>query len=628
MRGTIHFATALLLLGGCANTQYFPDGGTPGEAGCTAGQTQCTANVWETCTGGTWSKQDCGSKLCVKGLGCRLCEPNSDFCDGMDVYTCSGDGNSRTKVKTCIDGQQCAAGMCLDLCDLPQKDRSNVGCEFWAVDLPNEYYCTSIDGGATCMMYGCAACQQYAVVVANINSFPVQITVDINEAKPGEAAQVKTTAQKSVAPYSLEVFNLPMREVDCSEWKEDAQKRLRRVGDSQTCLSSRAYRVKSSSPVVAYQFNPIINDFSNGASLLIPTNGLDLKYYVMGWSTANPISLPMPGQEGIPDYMSLTVIGVKDGTEVEVTLAHPTQASKDGKIPAAKKGDTVKVVLGPFDVLNINTIQDFAFPTGDLTGSLVKASKPVVVFSSGQRVVVPGGFKYNPEPPKPSDPNQSLCCTEHIEQQMFPISSLGTTFAITRTPIRSTGIVEPDFYRVLATKDNVTTNITTNLAEFPKFTLQTGQWADFWATKDFVLESDKPVMVAQYAVSQGYLDNWSPPGGDPEFVIFAPVEQHRKDYIFLTPTTFDKDYVIIASPQSSVVKLDGQEVSSEFQSLCPKFELGTIKGEKYKAIRCDLKDGVHRVEATKPVGIMVYGYYNVGSYGYPGGADIKQINID
>jgi hypothetical protein len=26
------------------------------------------------------------------------------------------------------------------------------------------------------------------------------------------------------------------------------------------------------------------------------------------------------------------------------------------------------------------------------------------------------------------------------------------------------------------------------------------------------------------------------------------------------------------------------------------------------------------------VGLSVYGYYNVGSYGYPGGSDVKIIN--
>lgn len=32
------------------------------------------------------------------------------------------------------------------------------------------------------------------------------------------------------------------------------------------------------------------------------------------------------------------------------------------------------------------------------------------------------------------------------------------------------------------------------------------------------------------------------------------------------------------------------------------------------------------IDATLPVGISVYGYYNVGSYGYAGGSDLERIN--
>jgi hypothetical protein len=36
--------------------------------------------------------------------------------------------------------------------------------------------------------------------------------------------------------------------------------------------------------------------------------------------------------------------------------------------------------------------------------------------------------------------------------------------------------------------------------------------------------------------------------------------------------------------------------------------------------------GAHTIDASSPVGIMIYGYYNVGSYGYAGGSDLERIN--
>jgi hypothetical protein len=209
---------------------------------------------------------------------------------------------------------------------------------------------------------------------------------------------------------------------------------------------------------------------------------------------------------------------------------------------------------------------------------------------------------------------------------MFPISSLGRQFVVTRTPPRQTGAVkEPDLYRVLATKPNTT--ITTNLPEFPTMTIaQPGEYAKFWSVQDFVLESNEPIMVAQYAVAEQFLDSYDV-GGDPEFILFPPAEQHRMEYVFLTPETFDKDYVIIAAPEGSQVFLDGTDVGGEITTLCDRFPAGTLNNKSYNAIRCLVADGPHTITATEPVGISVYGYYSVGSYGYPGGADVRQINI-
>jgi hypothetical protein len=620
----------LVLLPACANSTSFPDGAVPEAAVCASGETRCEANTWETCVNGRWNMEVCPEgKSCINNVGCRTCEPGATYCDGQDIFKCSADGQSRTKVQTCASDTQCLLGTCVNVCEaLSTKDRSNVGCEFWAVDLPNEYYCQSMDQGKTCLLYGCAACLPFAVAVANVQSYPVTVAIDQNDAQPGETVKLTNVTTKTVAGNSLEVFELGMREVDCTEWAADVTGKLRRKSDSQTCVSSRAFRVKSTAPVVAYQFNPVVNDFSNGSSLLIPVNGLDTKYYVLSWSTSNPITLPIPGlsMEGMPDYTYVTVVGIKEQTQVEVTVTHPTQGTKDGKIPAAKKGDTVKVTLGPFDVLNLNSFQDLFNASGDLSGSLVKADKPVAVFTGTQRAVVPGSpDAYTPKPPAPSDLS-NVCCTEHNEQQMFPVSSLGKNYVVTHSAPRQKGSTEADFYRVLAVQAG--TKVTTNLAEYPSMTVDAGKWADFWATKDFVLTADKPVMVAQYTVSQGFLLDWAGPGGDPDMVLFPPVEQHRKSYIFLTLKTFEKDYVILAAPVGSVVKLDGKDVNVEMNPLCPRFPAGTMNGKVYNALRCEVKDGVHTIDSTEPVGLMVYGYYNVGSYAYPGGADVRQINIE
>jgi hypothetical protein len=597
---------------------------------------RCDGQVFSRCVGGHWQARGCGTGVCDPDSGCLACRPGTRYCTDQDVYECSADGAGGTFVETCPDLSLCDLGSCVSACDA--VSRSNVGCEFWAVDLPNEYNCWSTNGGQTCNMpglsgYSCAACQQFSVVVTNTSGFVVHVKVEQNNAPPGEPLDLQVVEEQDVGPLLLQIFNLPMREVDCTEWAVDSTGKLRRLNDTSTCLSSRAYRVTSNYPVVAYQFNPIENAFSNGASLLIPTSGLDADYWVLGWTVTNAVAVSPPGNvwEGIPDFASLTVVGVFPGTQVEVTPAHQTQASPDSAIPAANAGDTLQLTLGPFDVLNLASWQDGQHPTGDLTGSRVTATQPVAVFFSTQRSEAPDNTEtYNPPAPPPPMDDQGRyqrCCTEHFEQQMFPISSLGTKFVVTRSPIRSTsGTAEPDFYRILASKPG--TVVTTNNPDFPTLTItQPGAYARMWSRDDFIVTANEPIMIAQYVVGQDYLDGQYTVGGDPEFVLFPPQEQHRKEYVFLTPNTFDEDWAIIAAPESTEVLLDGSDVGEEFSPVCTRFPAGVLDGKGYVAIRCKVEDGPHLVQAAQEVGITVYGYYGVGSYGYPGGANVKQINI-
>jgi len=48
----------------------------------------------------------------------------------------------------------------------------------------------------------------------------------------------------------------------------------------------------------------------------------------------------------------------------------------------------------------------------------------------------------------------------------------------------------------------------------------------------------------------------------------------------------------------------------------------------WRVFRCAVSDGVHEIEATGPVGLVVYGYMNHTSYGYSGGLDMEAINPD
>ena len=166
---------------------------------------------------------------------------------------------------------------------------------------------------------------------------------------------------------------------------------------------------------------------------------------------------------------------------------------------------------------------------GDFTGTLVTADKPVVVFSSGQRSMVPDDPDgYNP--PRAAPRRLRPLLHRALRAADVPDLALGQAVrhhAHAAAPARvDPQRWEPDFYRVLATKPGTT--ITTNLPDFPTMTIaEPGEYAKLWSQQDFVLESNEPIMIAQFAVAEQYLVDYDV-GGDPEFILFPPAEQHRQ----------------------------------------------------------------------------------------------------
>jgi len=561
------------------------------------------------CTGGVFSPagMTCTTdEVCVDGLGCRTCSPGGRFCMGNAIHICDATGDSSTIETECAGTDVCRSGACINACEDAAANLSNVGCEYWAVDLDNEYASGSD-----------ASAEQFAVAIANVSPVEVTVIVEQNDAPIGSAAPGESlTTTVRIGAYDLARIDLPRRDTDCADAMEPSG-----IG---TCHSGNAYKITTNFPVVAYQFNPIIQSFSNDASLLIPSTGIDMHYRILGWPTTNPIELPGFPVEGIPDRSYITVVGTEANTMVNVTLGGPIVGNPAQGIGAMNAGEIVTVRLMEYEVLNLSS-RDIP---GDMTGSIVEADKPVAVFSGGERAIAPGST--DGITPPPSGFEDDWCCTEHLEEQVVPTVAWGTNFVITRSPTRSdvSGWREPDIYRVMADKPGTT--ITTNLpAPNDSFTLGTNEWREFPAHDGFIMRASDAVQIEQILVSQGFMPSWkSGHGGDPSMILFPPFEQYRDDYIFYVPDTFSANYVVVAMPMGTRVEIDGMDVNGdEFMSICAYEEVGDIDGTIYIAATCPVSGGVHRLESDLGVGLMVYGYYNVGSYGYAAGSNLERINF-
>jgi len=626
----------------CRFDPAYRDVPDPGAVPCTDGVVECRGASLTRCEGGTpITVDDCGGKglVCAPGLlRCTACLPGTSSCEGYDVVRCEADGQTRTKAQTCDfeRGVACRRGLCLNLCEEASRERSNVGCEYWAVDLDNAVTSS-----------GNAAAQQFAVVVSNNEGDLVaNVVVEEDTAAPGAPQALRTVATARVGPRSLEVFKLGPKEVDGSPPGTFDT-------GTHTALTRNAYRLRSDVPIVAYQFNPLenANVFSNDASLLLPTPALGggdgRAYVIAGWPQTIATSENPQQNFGSDLRAFLAIVGTAKDTRVKIKTTARIVAG--GPVAAGlPRGGELETTLQPFEVLNLET-GDF---NADFTGTIIDATQPVAVHVGSEAS----------DAPFFSTLAGRSCCADHLEEQAVPLRAVGKQYVLGRVPNRSRALQaagaaiapfeEPEFYRVVATQPGIT-RITTTLPP-PNDAIELdgeGSNRTLVAFGDFVLSATQPVLVADVQASQeaaGVVRGL--PGGDPSLTFVPPFEQWRNEYVLLTPDKYAFDFLVITAPFGAQVFVDSLPIDGK---VC-EVSAGDGLDEKtrkspnppFVVYRCQLSfptvlpnvpapnnvqpgrqnDGVHRVQADLPVGVLVYGFDAFVSYAYAGGTQLRDIN--
>jgi hypothetical protein len=338
------------------------------------------------------------------------------------------------------------------------------------------------------------------------------------------------------------------------------------------------YRIESDLPIAAYQFNSLdtVNAASTDASLLFAEHNLATQYFAMDYQARQS------------NDSFLAVYATVDNTAVEIQAPVGVTGATTGTLQA-----------GQVMVVTASTAGT------SLTGSRIIASEPVGVFGGNACTNVPAGM--------------SFC--DHIEQQIFPRQAIGKRYIVGKTHARSSCVAE-DYVRIMADDDLTTINLDPPVAG--PWTLNAGEWVELSTTQSLEVNSDRPVLVGQFMRSSngGQCDD----EGDPAFILQVPVDQYRRDYIFLTPPTYDTDYVDILAPIGASVILDSVPLTLD------PTPIGVTNLTLTSVV---IEDGPHIVTSDEQVGVMVYGFGGPGSvnpetqnvsYGYPGGLDLAPIN--
>jgi hypothetical protein len=539
---------------------------------CSAGQTACAGNVFQTCVDGSFRDVQTCSQACSSELGCTFCEVGTATCSG-DIASVCNDAGTAYEEQYCdpVQGLVCDpnAGGCVGACSQKALGTSYIGCDYYPTVTGNTAG-TAFD---------------FAVAIANTASSAATVTID--------GGALAMTQSISVPPRSVVVQTLPWHTPLklCDSPSTDGCGGF--FGSSPVqpaALAAKgAYHLRSTVPVTVYQFNPLqytkggASSYSNDASLLLPTNVWRERYYAAAWG-------PLSGV-GYPGLLAVTAM--HDGTAVTLQTKANTQAGQGA--PAFMADAPQMVMLNAGDVLEITS------STGDLTGSLVDASRPVQVISGHYCANVPD--------------NVTAC--DHLEESMFPIDTLSTRYIVNAPAVTTIPQGKVQVVRVIATAPGTTLTYDPPQPGAPTTIAQAGQFVEIANTAaSFMIEASQKVLVAQYMTGQSAGGGT----GDPAMSLAVPIEQFRTQYLFHAPTNYETNYVDVTAPIGAQVLLDGTPltftpIGNTGYGLARVSPLGAGPGN----------DGNHSIEGNLSFGITVYGYGQYTSYWYPGGLDLNTI---
>lgn len=619
------------------------EGGVGGQGGgemeCNPGASRCLQEgqpIRQYCNvEGQWVVQDCAEGLVCIGVDCA---PDPARCTAGERI-CLPDGQPATCEPgawvpdgPCPEGLVCGGGRCqTPLCAAAAQRRSNQGCEYLAVDLPNLTFEPGTREGTPSAPWG--------IVLANVSgaeATEVSLYDDLDQVMPLVANTVVAVPVVVAGQAMPQRVLSEVRDADglIVEQEMNQADRIsippgglatllvqRRMGPlTESSIRADAVRVVSDSPVVAYQFSPYCCNysFSNDASLLVPTSALDTRYRWLGVPT-----LPNPFNPAGARNSVMAIVANEDATQVAVNLPFGVQVFPDAQGRVRQVGQRVDAELDAQEVMLLHARQGQFGEATDMSGSLIESDRPVAVFSSHVCSHYP----------------QDLQACDHLQEQLFPTDTWGRTFQLVATKLRGPNFpTEQTYWKIMAGDQEATVRFGVPFnqlnAEPPGFlgvpdcaqlvqggdtvVLRAGAFCEFGTRRAVQIDSTAPVMVMGIISGQNStgLVGQGAHAGDPSIFLVPPDRQFRRDYTFLTPGTYFSDYVTVVTPVGNELLLDGEPVDLAAAV--------SIAGGAYIYQHIEVDPGAHTIQGRGPFGIVVYAYDDYVSYAFTGGLNLTK----
>ncbi|HET6510865.1 MAG TPA: IgGFc-binding protein [Candidatus Kapabacteria bacterium] len=312
-----------------------------------------------------------------------------------------------------------------------------------------------------------------------------------------------------------------------------------------------------------------IRKASSDSYRIMPIEALGKDYMIVGYTAP----------KADPSFTTeFTVVATEDNTALDI---HPTAVTRTGEPP----GEMITVKLDRGQSYNMKG-GNVAGLTGDLTGTKLRASSPVAVFTGHSCAQVP--YYYN-------------FCDVLIEQSA-PLDRAGREFILPKMMNKIAYAL-----RVVATEPST-------MVRFGDSTtaLNTGEFKDIISVEgDRYLSSDKPILVAQYANS---FDADANKVGDPFMTLVPPLDR----FVGLNTVTIPKlgtdwhHYLAIVCEFSALESLEINGEAADVRNT-------TRVNDRYCVVHLQVPQGIHRVSADGNLAVLNYGFGvgadNFDSYG-------------
>lgn len=375
------------------------------------------------------------------------------------------------------------------------------------------------------------------------------------------------------------------------------------------------FRVQADDDVTVYALNQA--PLTSEAFLVLPTDALAEDYVVMSYDTdvgsntnGNVNSATTPSQ--------FAIVATDDSTDVTVRPSVPTIKN------ATAAAVTVRLNRGESYLVQADPRKNIR---GDLTGSIIRGSKPVAVFAGQTRATVPIELR------------ASLQSRDCLIEQMNPVQTWGKSAFVTPFAQPSDDQqIGYDVFRVVAAFDS--TEVFVN--EQRRAMLMEGEFYQDKLLGAYEITTTRPTLTAQLKKTSGIPNSFPTPSdtsryGDPLMMLVPPAEQFMDSYRFVSIQSYTYDQVgarfvvadsvykeqwlnvVIPDEGIASLQLDGKSVPANL------FRPIASSGFSYANIQ--MRDGVHNISSDTLFGIYVYGYGGAVSYGYIGGMAFRPLDV-